>query len=62
VPALQWIFRTTPLTLEEWVKIAVVALTVVAVVEIDKALRRKIGGKRDTSPGSLSESLSKGLP
>jgi Ca2+-transporting ATPase len=60
VPALQWIFRTTPLTLEEWAKIAVVAFTVVVVVEIDKALRRKIQGKRDASPGHLPESLPRG--
>jgi len=60
VPALQWIFRTAPLALGEWVNIAVVAFTVVAVVEIDKALRRTIRRKRDTSPGTLPEPLSRG--
>ena len=61
VPALQWIFRTTPLVLGEWVNIAVVAFTVVVVVEIDKALRRTIRGKRDTSsPGPIPEPFPKG--
>ena len=39
-PPLQWIFRTEALTAIEWLKIGLVALTVVAVVEIDKCLRR----------------------
>lgn len=41
VPALQWVFRTDALSLLEWVKIAAVALTVVAAVELDKLIRRR---------------------
>ncbi len=41
VPALQWVFRTESLTLEEWGRILLVALSVVIVVEIDKAIRRQ---------------------
>jgi Ca2+-transporting ATPase len=40
VPALQWVFRTAPLSFAEWVRIAAVAATVIAVVEIDKLARR----------------------
>ncbi len=40
VPALQWVFRTVPLSLTDWVKVAIVALTIVIVVEMDKWLRR----------------------
>jgi Ca2+-transporting ATPase len=40
VPALQWVFRTEPLTGGEWLQIVLVALTVVVGVEIDKAIRR----------------------
>lgn len=39
VPALQWVFRTDVLALSEWVKIGLVASTVVFAVEIDKLLR-----------------------
>ncbi len=38
-PALQWVFRTEALTIAEWAKIMLVALTVVAAVEADKYLR-----------------------
>ena len=38
--ALQWAFRTEALSLAEWVKIGLVALTVVIAVEVDKAIRR----------------------
>lgn len=41
VPALQWVFRTESLSLEEWWRILGVALSVVIAVEIDKAIRRK---------------------
>ncbi len=44
VPALQWVFRTEPITLGEWVNILIVSLTVIIVVELDKWNRRK---KRD---------------
>jgi Ca2+-transporting ATPase len=40
-PPLQWVFRTDALSSLEWVRIAGVALTVVAVVEIDKFIRRR---------------------
>jgi Ca2+-transporting ATPase len=46
VPALQWVFRTEALTITEWLRIAFVALTVVAAVEIDKYIRNHI--KHDT--------------
>ena len=47
VPALQLVFRTEALSLAEWVKIGLVALTVVIAVEVDKAIRRykKKGGR-----------------
>ncbi len=40
VPTLQWIFRTVPLGAGEWVKIVIVSITVIAAVEVDKAVRR----------------------
>ncbi len=40
VPALQWIFRTESLSLEEWGRILIISLTVVIAVEVDKAIRR----------------------
>ena len=52
VPALQWVFRTEPLSGAEWVQIALVALTVVVAVEIDKAIRRRSRSK----PGDSSRS------
>jgi P-type Ca2+ transporter type 2C len=41
VPALQWIFRTEPITLGEWGNVLMVAVTVIIVVEIDKWIRRR---------------------
>ncbi|MFC2158513.1 cation transporting ATPase C-terminal domain-containing protein, partial [Acidobacteriota bacterium] len=41
VPALQWIFRTTPISLMGWFEIFCVTITIVFVVEIDKWIRRK---------------------
>lgn len=41
VPALQWVFRTVPLTASEWREVLLVSATVVLVVEIDKWLRRR---------------------
>jgi len=41
VPALQWLFRTVPLTMAEWVKIGVVTSSIIIVVEIDKWLRKR---------------------
>lgn len=41
VPALQWVFRTEPISAEDWRNILIIALSVIVVVEIDKWLRRK---------------------
>lgn len=41
VPALQWVFRTEPITGNEWLRILLMALTVVGVVELDKWWRRR---------------------
>ncbi len=41
VPALQWVFRTEPISVYEWMQIIMVASTVIIAVEIDKWLRRK---------------------
>lgn len=40
VPFLQWIFRTQPITANEWIQILLVSLSVIVVVEIDKFIRR----------------------
>jgi len=45
VPAFQWVFRTVPITMNEWVQIVVVSSTIVLVVEVDKWIRgRQQGG------------------
>ncbi|MBI5055721.1 MAG: cation-transporting P-type ATPase [Nitrospirae bacterium] len=44
VPALQWVFRTEPITTGEWLRILMVSATVVLVVEIDKWMRRRKQG------------------
>lgn len=41
VPAFQWIFRTEPLGINEWVKIGLVSCSIVIVVEIDKMIRNR---------------------
>lgn len=41
VPALQWVFRTEPLSINEWLRIGLVTITIVIVVEIDKLIRRR---------------------
>ena len=41
VPAFQWIFRTVPLAIPEWIEILSVSVTVVIAVEIDKMIRRR---------------------
>ncbi len=41
VPALQWVFRTEPITINEWLQILMVSVTVIIVVEIDKWIRRQ---------------------
>lgn len=49
VPALQWVFRTEPLSGAEWMRILSVAVTVVIIVEMDKLIRRKKAEVRMTS-------------
>jgi Ca2+-transporting ATPase len=41
VPALQWLFRTEPISVDEWLRILLVASSVIAAVEVDKFFRRK---------------------
>lgn len=41
VPALQWVFRTVPLSLFEWGEILVVSTMIIVVVEFDKWIRKK---------------------
>ncbi len=41
VPALQWIFRTVPLTMTEWLEVGLVTVTIVIAVEMDKWIRRR---------------------
>jgi magnesium-transporting ATPase (P-type) len=41
VPALQWVFRTVPLSVAEWLGMAAVTSTVVIAVEADKWARRR---------------------
>lgn len=43
VPALQWVFRTVPISMSEWLEILSVASTVVVAVETDKWMRRRKG-------------------
>jgi magnesium-transporting ATPase (P-type) len=44
VPSFQWIFRTAPLALPEWIEVISVSVTVILVVEIEKAIRRRKHG------------------
>jgi Ca2+-transporting ATPase len=39
VPAFQWVFRTVPITVNEWVQILMVSTTIILVVEMDKWIR-----------------------
>lgn len=41
VPALQWVFRTEPISLMGWIQILYVTITIVIVVEIDKWIRSR---------------------
>ncbi|MFQ5353502.1 MAG: cation transporting ATPase C-terminal domain-containing protein, partial [Thermodesulfobacteriota bacterium] len=41
VPSLQWIFRTAPLTMAEWLEILLVTGTIIIAVEVDKSIRRR---------------------
>lgn len=49
VPPLQWVFRTEALTVGEWMRITLVAGTVIVGVELDKGIRRR--RRRSHSPG-----------
>jgi Ca2+-transporting ATPase len=42
VPALQWVFRTEPIGIDDWFRILTVAFAVIVVVEIDKWIRRRV--------------------
>ena len=41
VPVLQWVFRTEPISMNEWLQILMVSVIVVLVMEVDKWLRRR---------------------
>ena len=41
-PSMEWIFRTRPLDLQEWGLCALIASSIVIVVEADKLIRRKM--------------------
>ena len=41
VPSLQWVFRTVPLTMTEWLEIGLVTITIIIAVEMDKWIRRR---------------------
>jgi potassium/sodium efflux P-type ATPase len=45
VPAFQWIFRTVPITIIEWVQIFMVSTTIILVVEMDKWIRGRKPGR-----------------
>jgi len=45
VPAFQWVFRTEPITINEWVQILMVSTTVILAVEMDKWIRRRKQGR-----------------
>ena len=42
-PPLQWVFRTVPLTVFEWLLVLSISISVILVVEIDKGIRRRFG-------------------
>ena len=46
-PALQWVFRTEPLDLNDWLNIGLVSSTVILAVEIDKMIRRRKSSRLD---------------
>ena len=41
VPAFQWVFRTEPISVNEWAQILAVTCSVIIVVELDKWIRRQ---------------------
>ncbi len=40
-PPLQWVFRTVPLSWQEWIQIIAVSSSVLLAVELDKWLRKR---------------------
>lgn len=41
VPAFRWVFRTEPISTDDWIRIIAVASTVIIAVELDKWIRRR---------------------
>ncbi|MCK4739785.1 MAG: cation transporting ATPase C-terminal domain-containing protein, partial [Deltaproteobacteria bacterium] len=41
LPPLQWVFRTVPLTMTEWLEVVLVTVTIIIAVEFDKLIRRR---------------------
>ncbi len=41
VPAFQWVFRTVPISVTEWIEVIAVSITIIFVVEADKLIRRR---------------------
>ncbi len=54
VPALQWVFRTEPITTQEWINIMIMSLSVILVVEIDKLIRSHLGSNPKASKKTVS--------
>ncbi|OPY88460.1 MAG: Calcium-transporting ATPase 1 [Syntrophaceae bacterium PtaU1.Bin231] len=44
-PPFQWLLSTEPIAGAEWLQIVAISLSVIAVVELDKRLRRTKGGE-----------------
>jgi len=42
VPALQWVFKTSPLTMVEWGEVLLASLSIILAVEIDKWIRKSV--------------------
>ncbi|UCG79474.1 MAG: HAD-IC family P-type ATPase [Nitrospirota bacterium] len=41
VPAFQWVFRTAPLAITEWIEIISVSVTILLVIEVEKFIRNR---------------------
>lgn len=41
VPSLQLVFRTQPLTPNEWIHVGIASITILVIIEIDKLIRRR---------------------
>ncbi len=50
VPFLQLVFRTQPLTSNEWVHVGIASVTILVIIEIDKLIRRKRSELTATEP------------